>query len=103
MHCTLRKLLTMRSGLTIAQLIAMHSRETILTPFQSNAHDILTQREQEVIVGVANGMTTKQIAANLGISFKTAECHRLRLMQKLNVHSTALVVRYAVRCGLIEA
>ena len=64
---------------------------------------ILTQREQEVLVGVANGMTTKQIAASLGISFKTAECHRLKLMQKLGLHSTAAVVRYAVRCGLVEA
>jgi DNA-binding NarL/FixJ family response regulator len=102
MDCTLRKLLTTRSGSTIAQLIAVNSRETTFTPFQFNAHDILTQREQEVIVGVANGMTTRQIAASLGISFKTAECHRLRLMQKLNVHSTALVVRYAVHCGLVE-
>jgi DNA-binding NarL/FixJ family response regulator len=81
----------------------MHSRETIFTQHQFNAYGALTQREQEVIVGVANGMTTKQIATSLGISFKTAECHRLRLMQKLNVHSTALVVRYAVRCGLVEA
>jgi DNA-binding NarL/FixJ family response regulator len=81
----------------------MHSRETIFTQPQFNAHGALTHREQEVIVGVANGMTTKQIATSLGISYKTAECHRLRLMQKLQVHSTAEVVRYAVRCGLIEA
>lgn len=68
-----------------------------------NRDGALTRREQEVIVGVANGMTTKQIATSLGISFKTAQCHRMRLMQKLHLHSTAEVVRDAVRCGLVEA
>ncbi len=102
MDCTVVRKLRRAKWFRNCPTIRMHSRETILTPFQFNAHDILTQREQEVIVGVANGMTTRQIAASLGISFKTAECHRLRLMQKLNVHSTALVVRYAVHCGLVE-
>ena len=69
---------------------------------QLNKHGLLSQRQQEVIVGVANGMTTKQIAANLGISAKTAECHRGRLMQKLNLHSIAAVVCFAVRCGLVQ-
>jgi len=62
-----------------------------------------TKREQEVLIGVANGMTTKQIATHLGISFKTAECHRVRLMQKLHLHSASALVRYAVRSGLVEA
>ena len=69
---------------------------------QLDEHGFLTQRQQEVIVGVANGMTTKEIAASLGISAKTAECHRGRLMHKLNLHSTAAVVRYAVRYGLVQ-
>ena len=69
---------------------------------QLNKHGLLTQRQQEVIVGVANGMSTKQIAASLGISAKTAECHRGKLMHKLNLHSTAAVVRYAVRFGLVQ-
>ena len=54
---------------------------------QLNKHGLLTQRQQEVIVGVANGMSTKQIAASLGISAKTAECHRVKLMHKLNLNS----------------
>ena len=81
----------------------MQCPETILTQPQFNGHGVLTQREQEVLVGVADGMTTKQIGVSLGISFKTAACHRLRLMQKLHLHSTAALVRYAVRCGLVEA
>jgi DNA-binding NarL/FixJ family response regulator len=47
-------------------------------------------------------MSTKQIASDLGISFKTAECHRQRLMRKLNLHKTASVVRFAVRVGLVK-
>ena len=75
-----------------------------LTPThqQLNERGLLTPRQQEVIVGVPNGMTTKQIAASLGISAKTADCHRVRLMHKLNLHSTAAVVRYAVRFGLVQ-
>lgn len=63
----------------------------------------LTVRERQVVKLVGEGKTTKEAAAFLGISTKTAESHRTRLMQKLGVHSTAELVRYAVRHGLIEA
>jgi len=46
--------------------------------------------------------STKDTASVLGISVKTAESHRMRLMQKLNIHETASLVRYAVRRGLIQ-
>lgn len=72
------------------------------THHRLNEHGLITQRQRDVIVGVANAMSTKQIAASLGISAKTAECHRGRLMHKLNLHSTAALVRYAVRFGLVE-
>ncbi len=65
--------------------------------------DPLSPREREVLQLVAEGSTTKQIARVLGISFKTAESHRLRIMKKLETHNTAGVVRYAIRQGLIEA
>jgi two-component system response regulator NreC len=52
---------------------------------------------------VAEGKTTKAIARVLGISAKTAESHRTRIMGKLNVHDTASLVRYAIRRGLIQA
>jgi DNA-binding NarL/FixJ family response regulator len=48
-------------------------------------------------------MTTRDIASQLGISVKTAESHRTRLMKKLDIHETASLVRYAIRRGLIEA
>ncbi|MGH8161984.1 MAG: response regulator [Gammaproteobacteria bacterium] len=65
--------------------------------------DPLTEREREVLRLVSDGKTTREIAAILGISVKTADSHRTHLMQKLEIHETASLVRYAVNHGLIEA
>jgi DNA-binding NarL/FixJ family response regulator len=64
--------------------------------------DPLSPREREVLQLVAEGKTTKEVAAILGISVKTAESHRTRIMSKLNIHETAGLVRYAIRRGLIQ-
>ena len=64
--------------------------------------DPLTPREREVLQLVAEGKSTKEIAQLLGISFKTAESHRTRIMKKTSIHETAGLVRYAVRRGLIQ-
>ena len=64
--------------------------------------DPLTPREREVLQSVAEGKTTKEIAGLLGISVKTAESHRTRIMQKLDIHQTAGLVRYAIRQGLVQ-
>jgi DNA-binding NarL/FixJ family response regulator len=61
----------------------------------------LSPREREVFHLVVDGKTTKEIARALGISVKTADNHRYRLMDKLGVHNTAELVRYAARHGLI--
>ncbi len=65
--------------------------------------DPLSSREQQVLKLIAEGKTTREIAGMLGISSKTAESHRARVMKKLDIHETASLVRYAVRHGLIEA
>ena len=65
--------------------------------------DLLTSREREVLQLVAEGKTTREIASLLGVSVKTAESHRTHVMQKLDIHETASLVRYAIRRGLIEA
>jgi two-component system, NarL family, response regulator NreC len=65
--------------------------------------DPLTPRQRQVLQLVAEGKTTKEIAAVLGVSIKTAESHRNRIMRKLGIHETANLVRYAIRRGLIEA
>lgn len=64
--------------------------------------DPLTPREREVIQLIAEGKTTKEVAAILGVSVKTAESHRTRIMEKLQIHETASLVRYAIRRGLIQ-
>jgi DNA-binding NarL/FixJ family response regulator len=69
---------------------------------RDQAHDPLTLREREVLQLVAEGKTTKETGRVLGISVKTADSHRARLMRKLNIHETAGLVRYAIRLGLIQ-
>ncbi len=63
----------------------------------------LTAREAEVLQLVAEGAANKQIAATLGISIKTVEKHRQRLMDKLGIHDTAGLTRYAIATGVIES
>lgn len=61
----------------------------------------LTHREQDVVKLVAEGLSTKQIAARLGITFKTAACHRCNAMSKLGVQNAASLVSSVIRLGLI--
>ena len=63
----------------------------------------LTSRELEVIQLVAEGQANKQVAAELNISIKTVEKHRQHLMDKLNIHDTAGLTRYAIAQGIIES
>jgi DNA-binding NarL/FixJ family response regulator len=65
--------------------------------------DPLTDRERQVLQLVAEGKTTKEVAEVLGLSVKTADSHRTRIMQKLEIHETASLVRYAIRRGFIKA
>jgi two-component system response regulator NreC len=65
-------------------------------------YDPLTDRERQVLQLVAEGNTTKEIALILGVAPKTAETHRVKVMDKLDIHSTAGLVRYAIRRGLLE-
>lgn len=61
----------------------------------------LTKRELEVLELMADGLTTKAIGTRLGVTFKTAACHRGRILSKLGVESTVSAVRWAIRQGLI--
>ena len=63
----------------------------------------LTAREAEVLQLVAEGSANKQVAAELGISIKTVEKHRQHLMDKLHIHDTAGLTRYAIAAGVIES
>jgi DNA-binding NarL/FixJ family response regulator len=62
----------------------------------------LSSRESEVLQLIAEGFSNKQMAAELGISIKTIEKHRQRVMQKLGLHETASLTRYAISHGLLR-
>ena len=63
----------------------------------------LSSREVEVLQLIAEGKPNKQVAAELGVSFKTIDKHRQHLMAKLNIHDTAGLTRYAISAGIIES
>jgi DNA-binding NarL/FixJ family response regulator len=68
---------------------------------QKNNH--LSSREVEVLQLIAEGKPNKQVAAELGVSFKTVDKHRQHLMAKLNIHDVAGLTRYAIAQGIIES
>ena len=75
--------------------------EAVRSP-RAPVEEPLTPREREVLQLVAEGKTTKEIAVLLGVSVKTADAHRTRLMQKLDIHDIASLTRYAIRHGIIQ-
>jgi DNA-binding NarL/FixJ family response regulator len=66
-------------------------------------HEMLTPREREILQLVAEGRTSKEIATELHLSIKTVETHRANLMDKLNIHNRAGLIRYAIRAGIIQS
>lgn len=76
--------------------------DACLTP-KTSCVDPLTLRERQVLQLVAEGKTSKEIADVLDLGVKSAESYRTRIMQKLEIHTTAGLVRYAIREGLIQA
>jgi DNA-binding NarL/FixJ family response regulator len=69
----------------------------------SSPLDRLTARQREVLQLIAEGNTTKAIAARLGLSVKTVETHRAQLMERLDTHDIPALVRLAVRLGVVES
>ncbi len=108
-------------GAAVAELpLAVHavmSGQTYLTPKvsrhvvsgflheEADEHDEiegLTQRQREILQMIAEGRSMKEIAGALDVSVKTVETHRARLMERLDIHDVAGLVRLAIRAGLIE-
>jgi DNA-binding NarL/FixJ family response regulator len=67
----------------------------------SSPMDVLTLRQREVLRLVAEGSSSKQIAGRLGLSAKTVEAHRAAIMDRLDIHDLAGLVRFAIRSGLV--
>jgi DNA-binding NarL/FixJ family response regulator len=88
-----------------SRLLKFQERSTERQPAQTalrKQFEELTARELEVLQHIAEGCSTKEIGARLGITFKTAACHRHRLMQKLDVHGTGALVRIAIAAGVVK-
>jgi DNA-binding NarL/FixJ family response regulator len=82
--------------------VARTLREAVDNPEAGGPRANLTNREREILLMVARGQSTKEIAASLGISAKTADNHRTNLMRKLNLHDIARLTRHAIDSGLLE-
>jgi two-component system response regulator NreC len=91
-----------RGGIYLSPNISRTVVEALVSKSELPA-DPLTSRERQVLQLVGEGKSSKEVATLLGISLKTAESHRTRLMQKLDIHETASLVRYAIRRGIIQA
>jgi len=73
-----------------------------LNVLKDSDDDILTKRELEILKLIAEGVTNKKMAGQLAISVKTVETYRSRILQKLGMHSTAELIKYAIKTGLIK-
>jgi DNA-binding NarL/FixJ family response regulator len=79
--------------------------DAVLTDYRkhvTNPIDLLTSREREVLQMIAEGKTNKEVANILSLSVYTVEAHRGKIMEKLNLHNTGDIVRFALRNGLIS-
>jgi DNA-binding NarL/FixJ family response regulator len=74
----------------------------VMHPEVNDAVEALTSREREIIQLVAESHSTKEIAATLDISVRTADTHRSNIMRKLAIHDVAGLTRYAITHGLVE-
>jgi DNA-binding NarL/FixJ family response regulator len=80
-----------------AENVVIRSLDRFTSPTRTK---ILTHREREVLQTLAEGKSTREAAAALGVSTKTIETHRRRIMEKLGIHSIAGLVKYAIRHGI---
>ncbi len=81
----------------------MQSRASVAPTRRSDpAITTLTPRETEVLRLMAEGLSTKEVARALKITFKTAASHRGRILSKLGAHESISAVRWAIRVGLVE-
>lgn len=86
---------------SIAKKVAAQYARHGEAPAEEDSYDGLTDREREVLQLIADGHSNREIAELLRISVKTAETHRAHLMEKLDIHRTAILTQYAVRRGVI--
>jgi DNA-binding NarL/FixJ family response regulator len=86
--------------------VSVHLAETLAKSLRSDnsrpAHELLSDRELEVLRALAAGKTVKQIGTDLSLSEKTVSTYRTRLLEKMQMHSNAELIQYAIREGLVD-
>ena len=90
-------------GSAISKRLREHSKNSPRRGGEVKKPNRLSSREVEVLQLIAEGKPNKQVAAELGVSFKTVDKHRQNLMSKLNIHDVAGLTRYAITEGIIES
>jgi DNA-binding NarL/FixJ family response regulator len=83
--------------------VILNSSSGSISPRTEGPRNRITTREREIIQLLSEGKSSKEVAALLNISVKTAETHRANIMRKLQMHTVSELVRYAVRNRIIEA
>jgi DNA-binding NarL/FixJ family response regulator len=83
-----------------SRVVAAFARGEMPSP--SGPVELLTRRQREVLQLIAEGLSTKEIASRLDVSVKTVESHRTELMERLDIHGVAGLVRYAIRVGIVH-
>ena len=95
---------------TEAKLVVLGPRDSrqvvhsyVRPPDAETGLEALSPRQREILKAIASGSTTKQIAYDLGLSIKTIETHRAQIMERLDIHDAARLVRFSICIGLINA
>jgi DNA-binding NarL/FixJ family response regulator len=91
------------SVMTTGSYFSTGIAKLLLEPSERSAEDMLTPRQIEILTLLAKGKTSKQIGFALGLSSKTIDVHRMRIMERLGLRDLASLVVYAMRKGLIKA
>jgi DNA-binding NarL/FixJ family response regulator len=93
----------LRSVMATGSYFSAAVAQRLLQPSEPTVDDELTTRQVEILTFIAQGKSAKEIAFELGLSPKTVDVHRARIMERLRLNDIASLTRYAVRKGLVKA
>lgn len=91
-----------RSLVTTGSYYSSSIAQRLLQPSEPSVNDVLTERQVEILTMIAQGKASKEIAYELGLSPKTVDVHRARIMERLQLNDIASLTLYAVRKGLVK-
>jgi DNA-binding NarL/FixJ family response regulator len=94
--------IALRSVMATGSYFGNGVAQRLLEPTEPAVESVLTERQIEILVMLARGKSSKEIAYDLGLSSKTVDVHRARIMERLNLDDLASLTLYAVRMGLVK-